>query len=268
MIEDILFSNRELMKDMIEQTTYESLFSFFMNVQAYHFGKSRWCNHAPKDIFDIEDILSLYPNAKFVICLRDIRDFILLAVIILLLGFVILKAAAARAEYYSAFFNVPANTPQETIATEFYTVFCGLDAEENPVKCIDIPAGGIIPSSHVGQGRHIVHIITPFSYAMTDTLLTGSGKNWQIWGFQTMYNRIAAHCSEEQYTTQEDCETALETWIPAAPVVDVPINRSVLNFLNDRYTYDENGNITGTQTKAENWTHKYAGQADHVFAAQ
>ena len=39
--------------------------------------KKRWGNNAPKDIFYIDKIISFFPNAKIVVCVRDPRDFLL-----------------------------------------------------------------------------------------------------------------------------------------------------------------------------------------------
>lgn len=56
--------------------TYKDILDHFMTEQARKEGKIRWANHAPKDIFNIEDIISLYPNAKIILCIRDVRDFL------------------------------------------------------------------------------------------------------------------------------------------------------------------------------------------------
>lgn len=58
--------------------TYGDVLSRFMQLQMRQTPtKTRWGNNVPKDIFHIEDILKLYPEAKFIICVRDIRDFLL-----------------------------------------------------------------------------------------------------------------------------------------------------------------------------------------------
>lgn len=55
--------------------TYRDLLSTFMEIQA---GTGvRWGNNTPKDIFHIEEILSLYPDVCVVVCVRDVRDFLL-----------------------------------------------------------------------------------------------------------------------------------------------------------------------------------------------
>lgn len=57
--------------------TYGDVLSRFMKFQMrQHPGKVRWGNNVPKDIFYVKDILRFYPEAKFVICVRDIRDFL------------------------------------------------------------------------------------------------------------------------------------------------------------------------------------------------
>jgi hypothetical protein len=47
-----------------------------METQMRHAGKARWGNNVPKDIFYIKEIVSFYPDAKVVVCIRDVRDFL------------------------------------------------------------------------------------------------------------------------------------------------------------------------------------------------
>ena len=56
---------------------YRDALSGFMELQMELEGKYRWGNNAPIDIFNIEEILSFYSDAKFIICVRDPRDFLL-----------------------------------------------------------------------------------------------------------------------------------------------------------------------------------------------
>jgi Sulfotransferase family len=57
--------------------TYRDVFNCFMETQMHVMGKIRWGNNVPKDIFHIGEILSFYRNAKFIVCVRDVRDFLL-----------------------------------------------------------------------------------------------------------------------------------------------------------------------------------------------
>lgn len=56
---------------------FRDIFSSFMEIQMISEGKVRWGNCLPRDIFNIDDILSFYPDAKILICIRDVRDFLL-----------------------------------------------------------------------------------------------------------------------------------------------------------------------------------------------
>jgi len=56
---------------------YRTILNTFMNIQLQKAGKVRWGNNTPKDLFHIDEILSFYPDAKFIICVRDVRDFLL-----------------------------------------------------------------------------------------------------------------------------------------------------------------------------------------------
>jgi hypothetical protein len=57
--------------------SYRDILTSFMNVQMRSEEKTRWGNNVPKDIFNIKEILSFYPDAKVLICVRDVRDFLL-----------------------------------------------------------------------------------------------------------------------------------------------------------------------------------------------
>ena len=57
--------------------TYGDVLSRFMQFQMQHRpARARWGNNVPKDIFHVKDILAFYPEARFIICVRDIRDFL------------------------------------------------------------------------------------------------------------------------------------------------------------------------------------------------
>lgn len=55
---------------------YRNAFATFMDVQAEVENKMRWGNNAPKDLFYVDDILDFYPDAYFIVCIRDPRDFL------------------------------------------------------------------------------------------------------------------------------------------------------------------------------------------------
>lgn len=57
--------------------TYGDVLSRFMQFQMPpNTANIRWGNNVPKDIFYVKDILRFYPEAKFIVCVRDIRDFL------------------------------------------------------------------------------------------------------------------------------------------------------------------------------------------------
>jgi hypothetical protein len=47
-----------------------------MALQAESAEKSRWGNHVPKDVFHVDEILDLFPDAKLIGCVRDPRDYL------------------------------------------------------------------------------------------------------------------------------------------------------------------------------------------------
>jgi hypothetical protein len=72
-----LFSEPGVIRELQSSRDYKTLFSSFMELQARYVGKERWGNNVPKDIFSIREILDFYPRAKILICVRDVRDFLL-----------------------------------------------------------------------------------------------------------------------------------------------------------------------------------------------
>lgn len=58
-------------------SSYREILSLFMESQAKKLGKVRWGNNAPRDLFHIDSIIDFYPDAKFIVCIRDVRDFLL-----------------------------------------------------------------------------------------------------------------------------------------------------------------------------------------------
>jgi hypothetical protein len=74
---DKLLQWDSLIERLASCRSYKGMLSCFMEIQMRSVGKVRWGNNVPKDIFHVEDILSFYPDAKFLICVRDVRDFLL-----------------------------------------------------------------------------------------------------------------------------------------------------------------------------------------------
>ena len=54
-------------------TSYRQFLDCFMETQA---GAIRWGNNTPKDIFHVDAIREFYPDAIIVVCVRDLRDFL------------------------------------------------------------------------------------------------------------------------------------------------------------------------------------------------
>ena len=72
-----LFKDPQVMEQLKSRcSTYKEVLSTFMELQMLHEKKQRWGNNVPKDLFNISDILSFYPDVKVLICIRDIRDFL------------------------------------------------------------------------------------------------------------------------------------------------------------------------------------------------
>jgi Sulfotransferase family len=74
---DKLLTNPVVIEQITSCHNYQQVFSCFMELQMRSMDKARWGNNVPKDIFHVEEILSFYPHAKFLVCVRDVRDFLL-----------------------------------------------------------------------------------------------------------------------------------------------------------------------------------------------
>jgi Sulfotransferase family len=74
---DALLQRCGVIEKLMTCRTYPALLSRFMEIQMRAVGKVRWGNNVPKDIFHIDDILTFYPDAKFLVCIRDVKDFVL-----------------------------------------------------------------------------------------------------------------------------------------------------------------------------------------------
>ena len=57
-------------------TGYGAVLDRFMRLQMQAAGKQRWGNNAPRDLFSVRDIRTFFPDARLVICVRDIRAFL------------------------------------------------------------------------------------------------------------------------------------------------------------------------------------------------
>ncbi len=57
--------------------SYKDVLDRFMEIQLEKQGKRRWGNNTPKDLFHIREILSFYPDAVILVCVRDVRDFLI-----------------------------------------------------------------------------------------------------------------------------------------------------------------------------------------------
>ena len=71
-----LMREREAIEQLRACRSYDEILSRFMELQMRLSGKARWGNNVPKDIFHVEEIMSFYPAAKIVVCVRDVRDFL------------------------------------------------------------------------------------------------------------------------------------------------------------------------------------------------
>ena len=55
---------------------YGEVLSLFMKRQMDSEKKNSWGNNTPRDLFNVTDIVKFYPRARFILCVRDPRDFL------------------------------------------------------------------------------------------------------------------------------------------------------------------------------------------------
>lgn len=74
---DSIFSDSRKIKHIKSSIkSYRDAFDIFMSTQAEFEGKARWGNNTPKDLFYVNEILEFFPNVQFIVCIRDVRDFL------------------------------------------------------------------------------------------------------------------------------------------------------------------------------------------------
>jgi hypothetical protein len=74
---DQLLQKHDVSERLTDCRSYKDVLNCFMEIQMRGVGKIRWGNNVPKDIFHVVEIVSFYPDAKFIVCVRDVRDFLL-----------------------------------------------------------------------------------------------------------------------------------------------------------------------------------------------
>lgn len=75
---EALLSDTQVCNDLMDNwNSYAGVFSTFMEMQMLHEGKKRWGNNTPRDIFHVHTIMEFFPQAKVIVCVRDVRDFLL-----------------------------------------------------------------------------------------------------------------------------------------------------------------------------------------------
>ena len=74
---DRLLESDGLAEALGQAATYRDLFDVFMNRQMTAEGRRRWGNQVPRDLFELDQLLAFYPDARVIACVRDLRDYLL-----------------------------------------------------------------------------------------------------------------------------------------------------------------------------------------------
>src|SRR3989338_8099593 len=72
---DVIEIHNKLKEHLVfnKKTIFHDIFNFCINNITLSNNKKRWVEKTPNNIFKIPDILSVYPNAKFIEVCRDPR---------------------------------------------------------------------------------------------------------------------------------------------------------------------------------------------------
>ncbi len=73
---DALRASGAFERELSGLTGPRELFEAFMKLQAASVGKPRWGNQVPRDVFELDTLLGMFPDARIVACIRDPRDFL------------------------------------------------------------------------------------------------------------------------------------------------------------------------------------------------
>jgi hypothetical protein len=73
---DRMFRETDIEGRLLAATSYREILVTFMESQMRWEGKSRWANHVPHDLFELQDIFTFFPDAKVVLCVRSLLDFL------------------------------------------------------------------------------------------------------------------------------------------------------------------------------------------------
>jgi hypothetical protein len=74
---DRLLESDGLTVALSQAATYRDLFDVFMTRQMAAEGRRRWGNQVPRDLFELDQLFSFYPEARVIACVRDLRDYLL-----------------------------------------------------------------------------------------------------------------------------------------------------------------------------------------------
>ncbi len=55
--------------------SYREVFEIFMGRQMAAQGRRRWGNQVPRDLFELHRLFNFFPDARVLVCIRDLRDF-------------------------------------------------------------------------------------------------------------------------------------------------------------------------------------------------
>lgn len=71
-----LFAETDLAARLCASQSYQEMMATFMTFRMRSAGKRRWGNNHPRDVFELRHIFALFPDAKVVVCVRNVLDFL------------------------------------------------------------------------------------------------------------------------------------------------------------------------------------------------
>ncbi len=116
-------------------------------------------------------------------------------------------------------------------------------------------SGFMMPSTHVEAGYKLIlvsiHIDSETPALLLESLFDLYAMDWELLGMNS-FNAIVDVLDAEGEVIDKVVKVYKE------------LDPAILTYLDDRYTYDVDGNVTGTRVKEFNWIPMWAGQADRV----
>lgn len=158
----------------------------------------------------------------------------------------LMKSTRTRGMNYSLIMVVPESLQIDAVdGSGDYVI--GNDIVYTTAQLNAVWPATIVPGTHPVASKKLAHAVITITsddpLGMVNDLIILYALPWVVMGVQPFIETLVDDGAGNMIS-----------------LVQKNMDLAILSYINDRYTYDVNGNQTGTQTKALNWLHQYAGQ--------